>query len=238
MNYLINFTKEVSPPHLHKSYEIIIYIKSNSVFCTQKKNSPVSAGQIIIVPPNTLHSSLPDTKPERIYISGEFNQIFNLTEPVIITDNLSGEGLTLAKTIYKNRFANDDYVAALCNAFAHFLLQSINMDDTISIAVKDIINEITEHFHDCSLDLSTVLQKSGYAEDYIRAQFKKSTGKTPVEFLTDVRISHACFLIDTYKSALSLSEVAEKCGYTDYVYFSRRFKKFMGLSPQKYKNMN
>ncbi|MBQ3573155.1 MAG: AraC family transcriptional regulator, partial [Clostridia bacterium] len=26
----------------------------------------------------------------------------------------------------------------------------------------------------------------------------------------------------------------EKCGYTDYVYFSRRFKKIVGKSPQKY----
>ena len=238
MKFSVNLIKQYSPPHKHSYYEIIVYTSGSALFRTEDSEKSVSKGDIIIVPPDTVHSSYCENEYERIYINGEFSQIFSLTEPVIISDNLSGEGLLLAKTIYKNRFANDDYVAALCNAFAHFLLQSINMDDTISVAVRDIINEITEHFHDCSLDLSTVLQKSGYAEDYIRAQFKKVTGKTPVEFLTDVRISHACFLIDTYKSALALSEIAEKCGYTDYVYFSRRFQKFMGVSPQKYKNMN
>ena len=78
------------------------------------------------------------------------------------------------------------------------------------------------------------LQKSGYAEDYIRAQFKKFTGKTPTEFLTKIRIYHACYLIDAYKNTLSLAEIAEKCGYTDYVYFSRRFKHIMGISPREY----
>lgn len=238
MKFSVNLIKTSSPPHRHSYYEIIVYINGNALFRTDDSERIVSKGDIIIIPPDTMHCSYSENEYERIYISGVFNRVFSLTEPVIITDNLSGEGLTLAKTIYKNRFANDDYVSALCNAFAHFLLQSINMDDTISVAIREIINEITDNFHNPELNLSYLLQKSGYTEDYIRAQFKRITKKSPVEFLTDVRISHACFLIDTYKSALSLSEVAEKCGYTDYVYFSRRFKKFMGVSPQKYKNMN
>ncbi|MBR5900472.1 MAG: AraC family transcriptional regulator, partial [Clostridia bacterium] len=47
---------------------------------------------------------------------------------------------------------------------------------------------------------------------------------------------HAKQLIDTYKDALLLYEVAILSGFSDYVYFSRRFKKFTGLSPQEYKN--
>lgn len=62
------------------------------------------------------------------------------------------------------------------------------------------------------MDLCEILNKSGYAEDYIRARFKYITGKTPVEFLSKVRISHACVLMDTYKSALTLNEISEKCG--------------------------
>ncbi len=236
MKISINVTKNCSPAHKHAYYQIIIHTKGSGTINIGDGERRISKGDIAIVPPDIMHSSYSEDGYERIYIDGEFNQIFNFSKPVIITDNLSGEGLLLANMLYKNRFANDDYVAALCNAFAHFLLQSINMDDTISVAVKEIINELTENFYDCNLSVSYILQKSGYAEDYIRAHFKRITGKSPVEFLTNVRISHACFLIDTYKSALSLSEIAEKCGYTDYVYFSRRFKQKMGISPQAYKN--
>ena len=236
MKISINLTKDYSPAHKHAYYQIIIYTKGSGIINIGDGERKISKGDIVIVPPDVMHSSYPECEYERIYIGGEFNQIFNFSEPVVVSDNLSGEGLLLANMIYKNRFANEDYVTALFNAFAHFLLQNINMDDTISIAVKEIINELTENFYDCNLSLSYILQKSGYAEDYIRSHFKRITGKAPVEFLTDVRISHACFLIDTYKSALSLTAVAEKCGYTDYVYFSRRFKQKMGISPRAYKN--
>ena len=40
---------------------------------------------------------------------------------------------------------------------------------------------------------------------------------------------------DIYQDNLSLSEIAEKCGYLDYVYFSKKFKSVMGLSPREYR---
>jgi AraC-like DNA-binding protein len=81
-----------------------------------------------------------------------------------------------------------------------------------------------------------LLQKSGYAEDYIRSHFKKVTGKTPNGFLTDIRIKHATFLIEIYANTLSLQSIAEQCGYLDYVYFSKTFKSILGVSPKEYKN--
>ena len=77
--------------------------------------------------------------------------------------------------------------------------------------------------------------ESGYAEDYIRAHFKRITGKTPNEFLSGIRIKRACFLIETYRDSLSLSQISEQCGYTDYVYFSKKFKSVTGMSPKEYK---
>lgn len=235
MSYLINVTKDASLVHKHRNYEIIVYMENNGCFCTPDKKTRVSKGNIIIVPPDTLHGSLMNSGIERIYISGEFSQIFNFTEPVIVSDNDNNDGLTLAKIIYNNRFENPDYVASLCNAFAHFLLCNINMDDNISVAIKEIIHEITENFHNPDIVLCHILNKSGYAEDYIRSCFKKMTGKTPTEFLTEIRVSHARYLIDVYTSGLSLSDIAEKCGYDDYIYFSRRFKQITGVSPRSYK---
>ena len=235
MNYFINVINGTSTPHRHKQhYEIIVYLSGNSLFCTEQGQFPVSPGNIVIVPPDTIHYSPPGNNPERIYINGEFNQIFNLHSPIIITDTKDREGTTLAQMIYKNRYGNPEYISALCNTFAHFLLQSINFDDNISLTVKELISEITDNFHDTNLSLSYILNKSGYAEDYIRAHFKKITGKTPTEFLTSIRIRHACYLIDVYKNTLPLSQIAEKCGFTDYIYFSRRFKQFTGISPQNY----
>ena len=136
--------------------------------------------------------------------------------------------------IYTNRYSNHEYLTALINAFTHFLLQSIKMEDDIYIAINKIIETISSNFYDCNIKINALLKESGYAEDYIRAQFKKFTGKTPVEFLTVLRINHARYMIDLYKNSFPLAYIAEKCGYADYVYFSRKFKQVMGISPQKY----
>lgn len=234
MSFLINLIKEESPPHKHKNYEIIVYIKGSGTFHAGNKDISVVPGKIMIIPPWAVHSLTFTDEMERIFINGEFNQIFNLTSPTVVLDNSEKEGLMLAKMIYNNRYSNSEYVAILVNAFSHFLLQSLKMEDEIGLIIKDIVDKITNEFYDSNISLSHLLRKSGYAEDYIRAQFKKITGKTPTEFLTKIRINHACYLIDTYKNSLSLTEIAEKCGYTDYVYFSRRFKQIMGISPRKY----
>ena len=152
----------------------------------------------------------------------------------MITDNPEGEGLLLAHMIYNNRHANTEYVMTLINAFIHFLLQSIKIDNELLLAIHNISREIANSFYDSDLNPCSLLNKSGYAEDYIRAQFKKIIGKTPTQLLNETRINHACYLIDTYKNHLSLSEIAEKCGFDDYVYFSRTFKRIKGISPRAY----
>ncbi len=236
MKYNINVTKEASASHKHKVYEIVIYVEGEGLLCVDAKNIHVCRGSIAIIPPGFVHNTPPDNPPKRIYINGEFNQIFNISEPIIISDNDKSEGLTLANMIYNNRFENPDYVASLCNTFAHFLLQNIKVDDTMTLALKEVVYEITENFHNPNINLCQILNKSGYAEDYIRAQFKKQMGKAPTEFLTDIRMHHACYLIDVYGAKMSLSKISERCGYEDYIYFSRRFKQVTGVSPQKYKN--
>lgn len=234
MNYSINSINKASPPHYHTNYEVIVCTKGEGVFTCKDEKITHFPGTIIIVPPNTVHSSTFEEEYERIYINGEFNRIFNLHTQTVVTDNLQQEGTLLAKMIYRNRYAGNEYISALANAFAQFLVQNLKNDSEISLAVKEIVNVITDSFFESNFDLRHILKKSGYAEDYIRAKFKEIMGYTPVEFLTRVRINQACLLIDVYGSSLQLSEIAEKCGYTDYVYFSRRFKSVMKLSPREY----
>ncbi len=51
-----------------------------------------------------------------------------------------------------------------------------------------------------------------------------------------MKIERACYLLDT--GELSISAVAEQLGYEDSYYFSRLFKKVMGVSPSSYRRVN
>lgn len=235
MSFVNNIKNGNTPSHKHNHFEILIYSKGNGVLQTNGQNIAVSPGKIAIIPPGTMHSGkASDTEFERIYIGGDFSPFFSLSAPIVIADNPSGEGALLAKTIYANRHSNQDYLSALINAFAHFLMQNIKMENEVFSATNSIIEKLSNDFFNSNINVRDILKNSGYAEDYIRAQFKKITGKTPNRFLAEIRINHACSLIDIYKHSISLSEIAEKCGYTDYIYFSRRFKQIKGISPRQY----
>lgn len=69
---------------------------------------------------------------------------------------------------------------------------------------------------------------------YFSTIFKRETGKTFVQYLTDLRMEKAVELL------LSTSEktymIARKVGYADPNYFSYVFKKQFGMSPSKYKD--
>ncbi len=62
--------------------------------------------------------------------------------------------------------------------------------------------------------------------------FKESTGKTPLEYWTEIRISKAKELLLYYDH--SISEVAEAVGFADQNYFARIFKRYTGVSPKQY----
>ena len=121
-------------------------------------------------------------------------------------------------------------------SFANFVALNMKFVGEKEKSVKKIIDCILTEFHDVAFKLNSLLADTGYSEDYIRSFFRQYTGKTPNEFLTETRIRHAKHLIETYKDNLSLSEISEMCGYTDYCYFSRKFRSVTGVSPKEYKN--
>jgi transcriptional regulator GlxA family with amidase domain len=65
--------------------------------------------------------------------------------------------------------------------------------------------------------------------------FREQTGFSPIDFLIRLRVRHACRLLDT--TTLPVAEVAERVGYEDPYYFTRCFRRIMGLSPRRYREM-
>ena len=236
MDYIVNITTtEGLALHTHDQYEIICYTGGTGVMHTRQRQYEVAAGNITIMPPGVAHGVTSCSGTERIYVRGDFRQAFSFDEPVLLRDNERSEAARLARLLYENRFGNGEYVHALCTAYIQFLLMHMESEDSMGRAVGEVIGQLTHRFADPDLNTGQILHQSGYAEDYIRAHFKRITGKTPLEFLTDVRIRHACFLMEFDGGALTLAQIAEQCGYTDYVYFSKKFKAVMGLSPRTYR---
>ena len=73
----------------------------------------------------------------------------------------------------------------------------------------------------------------GYSAQTLIVNFKKHYGKTPMKYITDLRISKAKELL--LNTTASVAQVAEMCGYVNVYYFSNTFKKETGISPLKFR---
>ena len=95
----------------------------------------------------------------------------------------------------------------------------------VSLAMAALLGE------PLSLDaLSKELDISPY---YFSKLFKEETGSNFVEYLTNLRMSRAKELLKD--ESRSMKEICMEVGYSDPNYFSRIFKKNVGLTPTEYR---
>ena len=64
-------------------------------------------------------------------------------------------------------------------------------------------------------------------------RFKAQTGMTPSKYIIALRMQMATELLET--SSLSIKEISAMCGYNNFNFFARLFKKYTGLAPTEYK---
>lgn len=91
---------------------------------------------------------------------------------------------------------------------------------------------MNQHFEK-EITLSEVAKLVGMAEVSFSRFVKKSTGKTFIESLNEIRLGHTSrLLID---STQSIAEIAYKCGFNNMSYFNRIFKQKNGCTPKEFR---
>lgn len=96
----------------------------------------------------------------------------------------------------------------------------------------EAVEHIHDNFNDPTLSLTTVCSALAVSKSYLSPIFKSHTGKTFVEYLTELRAEQAKVLLND--GTLKIYEVAERVGFRDAHYFSLTFKKQTGWSPTEY----
>jgi len=81
--------------------------------------------------------------------------------------------------------------------------------------------------------LDNIAQSVYLSASFFSRKFKQDTGYAPIEYFNHLRIQRACQLL--HFSALRINEVASQIGIDDPFYFSRLFRKQMGVSPVAYR---
>lgn len=111
---------------------------------------------------------------------------------------------------------------------------------------NSIINEQNKHITNIirymyknigkMLTLEEISKEFELSKSYLNLIFQENTGISPINFFISLKINQAS---NELKSTDKLIyTIATELGYKDQYYFSRLFKKIVGVSPKEYRNSN
>lgn len=126
----------------------------------------------------------------------------------------------------------DTLLIPLCNMLELAYLKS-DGDGTAHERAIDRVLRYVKQYHTQSITLEEACKACACSLSQISHCFKRETGKSFREYLTDIRLADACTLLRYSK--LGVTEIAYSVGFGDSNYFSSVFRKKYGCAPREYR---
>ena len=102
----------------------------------------------------------------------------------------------------------------------------------INPLLRKIIAYINYNYSN-ELTVSGISDHFGITSNYLYCLFKKEMGVSAIEFINKTRINEASKLMR--ETDMQIHSIAENVGLNDTSYFARLFKRYMGITPSRYK---
>ena len=122
--------------------------------------------------------------------------------------------------------------ASLLKALIYEILYNENRSVSNNKIVTDAVAYIKANFKDPLTNIS-VAKALKYHPYYLGALFREHIGKTPREYIDEVRLSHAAELLALTDEGIY--EISASCGYKTAEHFTRRFKIRYGITPTEWR---
>jgi AraC-like DNA-binding protein len=97
--------------------------------------------------------------------------------------------------------------------------------------LEKVLNFINLNYTE-KVTLNQLASRFGMNTSAFSRYFKSKTGKSPVQYINEMRISYACKLLQDH--SYSISHICFECGFNNLSNFNRFFKEKMKVSPKEY----
>ena len=101
-----------------------------------------------------------------------------------------------------------------------------------TVRMKTLLTYVKEHYGE-KLTVADAASLTGYSEAHFMRLFHQETGQTFVSFLNEYRLTAAAYFLR--ESEKPVGEIASHCGFDNFSYFIRLFRRRFGQSPRAYR---
>lgn len=117
---------------------------------------------------------------------------------------------------------------------AGLMCQSPRTESQKITAIKTVLSYITDHYHE-KLYVQDLASQVNMNEQYFCRFFKRSIGKTPIDYINDYRLNKVIRLLETGDA--QITEIYLECGFNNMGNFQRLFKRKTGITPLQYRKL-
>lgn len=247
-------------PHCHNNIEVMYVISGECKVTVNEKAIEMKKGEIIFIDGNVVHGLIVDKSSTCRMLNVEF--IFKRDESImppigqIIKNTETFKELINSKVQYFYFKDYDNVYGVLKNLVVEldkenekYIVESLLYNILIYISryyveeknnnfkggalyVNKSINYI-EHNYDREISVENIAQKVGIHSAYLHKIFKEYTGKTIVQYITDIRINKSKMLLAN--TDIPIIEICDYVGINSRQYFTYVFKKEVGVTPLDYR---
>lgn len=242
-------------PHYHKGAELIMITEGSAEFFINAKQFSCRRGDIVFIPPYCVHSlsgNTPDSGiiglvyelslipipgavlPEKV-LCGE-----RISDYIINCENPSYRGikknLLLAERAYRQEcYADEMRVLSYLYMLTWEIMNNYHTADD-GRKNHSRLEPVTDYIKDNykrNITLSELSAQINVCRDHLIRIFKASTGRTPMEYIMDMRLEEALRLL--INTDMSITEVSLNSGFSSSDYMTKVFNKKFNITPLKYR---
>lgn len=234
-------------PHKKRYDYNIIYVKNGVVYYEENGiEKTAEAGSFLIYKPGEIRNYRYFLKDKTdvywVHFSGTsataFLQAQNLLDERKITLKPDKKYELTFKAMISSLNSKDDFTNPLNSVYIQGLILNIAKDratyyqkEKISQEYQKAIAYINDHLSE-KITLNDIADFSNVSTKTITRHFEKNQNMSPIKYVNFLRVEKAKILLQTKSS---IGEIAGALGFDDPLYFSTVFRRFTGLSPEKYR---
>ena len=230
-------------------YVLLCVERGTLFYRSEQKNYEISAGDMILIPPNILHA-VSETKNLKMTVihfndHSQFLEVNSIIQVVKLPDKYFSYLLKMTDLLRENWTAGKKNELCICNGITQTLV-GIHLKTSVISGKKSVANEefknwesirsaiqfIQKNFPNPELSIMDVSKHVALSYNYFSSHFSSYTNETPLNYLNRIRIENAKTLM--YLHRLNISQAAYESGFKSPQYFSKIFRQKEGQSPSRW----
>ncbi len=249
-------------PHIHLGYfELFLFLEGKASFFLEGKHFQFQPGDLLIIPPDTLHKIEIDTDYEygRIVIHLSIALLRLLSTPKtdlhVLLRKYSGRVWRLTpdnvasiirfvdfipETEKSQKIATDILVMASIAWTLSKILQMIEYESSLKSSpgttdlMQRILNYLDAHYTE-NLSVQKIADDLSISRSLLSHEFKKYYGDSLWKYVVKLRLAHSQKLLS---EGSSVTSACFDSGFQNYSNYIRLFTKTFGVTPRKYAMAN